>query len=138
MWRDICSKCTLEVSFNSACHVFWTWFVSFLTAGFIKIMILTAKTISGRSETRNLLYFERQTKLLKILFLLILNIRKIPWTNFPHRQQLCFKVPLMVKLYSKCYLNSTFHIFHNSSQTGLFWKKIKFPGEMLLKFWYSE
>ena len=48
--------------------------------------MIKARSISGRSETRNLLcYFERQTNLpkrtnSKILFLLILVIRKIPWT----------------------------------------------------------
>ena len=45
--------------------------------------MITAKTISGQSETGILLYFERETKLPKR-------------TNFAHRQQLCFEMPLMV------------------------------------------
>ena len=91
--------------------------------------MIKAKTISGRSETGNLLYFERQTTLLKqtnskILFLLILVILKIPWTILLTDSSCVLKCLLwcMVKLCTKYYLNSTFQIFHDSRQTGLFSK----------------
>ena len=73
-------KCTLiEVRFTSAYCVFWTCFVSFVTAGFMKLNDNSEENFG----TGILLYFERQRKLpkrtnSKILFLLILVIRKIP------------------------------------------------------------
>ena len=107
--------------------------------------MITAKTISGQSETGISLYFERQTKLpkrtnSKILFLLILVIRKIPWTILLTHSSCVLKCLswCMVKLYTKYYLNSTFQIFHDSHQTSLFSKKQKSASKTLLKFRYSE
>ena len=107
--------------------------------------MIKAKTISGRSENGILLDFERQTKLpkrtnSKILFLLILVIRKIPYTILLTDSSCVLKCLswCMVKLYTKYYLNSTFQIFHHSRQTGLFSKNKNLLSETLLKFRYSD
>ena len=105
--------------------------------------MITAKTISRQSETGILLYFERQTKLpkwtnSKTLFLLILVIRKIPWTILLTDSSCVLKCLswCMVKLYTKYYLNLTFQIFRDSRQTGLFSKKTK---DLLAKrYWNSD
>ena len=141
----ICRKCTLiEVRFTSAYCVFWACFVSFLTAGFIKLNDNSEDNF-GTVRNRQLTLFWKTTKLpkrtnSKILFLLILVILKIPWTILLTDSSCVLKCLLrcMVKLYTKYYFNSTFQIFPNSGQTGLFSKKQKSAAETILKFRYSE
>ena len=138
----ICRKCTLiEVRFASAYCVFWTCFVSFVTVGFM----ITAKTILGRSETRNLLYFERQRNYRNGRILLILVIRKIPWTILLTDSSCVLKCLswCMVKLYTKSGLEknpvrssgtSRFSLRANNSLPFLAWWARTQASRSLTKF----
>ena len=123
----ICRKCTLiEVGFTSAYCVFWTCFISFVTAGFMKLND-NSKDNFGTVRNRHFTLFWKRNETTETDEFCS-QTAAVFWTL-----SWC-----MVKLYTKYYLNSTFQIFHHSRQTGLFSKNKNLLSETLLKFRYSE
>ena len=118
---------------KTAIDIKFACFVSFVTAGF---KTKAGKTISGWWQTVNLLCFEKKKTNYQNMqiqrFCFCPSLTHLFY--FPHKQQLCFE--MLLKLYPKYFLNSTFQILHDSSQ--VYSKKLKCGGETLLKFWYSE